>query len=471
LFDTIPGIKIIVSKSGSYTKKTKRLPDNPDLTRFNIYAPCVRSTMMSSDTMGEYENWDGFQSISQSTILLPNLSRIFLMVSHTPQQELITWIFMFLSPALKKFLSGNQRWIGGSLGEYERLDIEQASRLLSRTASVCPSLVSLDIYPSTLPNNRHPDPTHSFFSDFCRSVQSFTCLRELSTNSLVLERRSFLTIAAHPALESLTLYPCAYDEAVGSPALPEDAFPALRCLNLEMMNSGSVTQLCGLEPLVRRLTTLGVLPQPNNIYPRPPSLRLAQAMSALAKSNSSLSSLLIGDRTHYSAATVEVGPVFLEQLRHFPLKRLTLSKHIFALGSSLQNLLEVLPNVEDLSLDHDGFITPKQLCAFASCEELPNLRALELSVSFKTVPSFVKAGFQISQTQSLARLKLTSCFNHVGEDKRLAKLVAKFLHTLWPNVTCALTSRIGSLNVEDGEKSIRLVEAELVELRQQTALV
>lgn len=334
---------------------------------------------------------------------------------------------MFLSPSLKNIWDTGQRWFGDSLAQYDRLEPEQALELLDRAASICPNLKSLDLYPSPLPSNKHLDTPHIFFTSFCRSIQSFACLRELSINSILLERRSFLSLGRLPALESLAIYPCAYDENVSDLTLPEDAFPALRRLDLQMMNSDSVTQLCELKPLVQGLTTLGILPQPNNIYPVPPNLCLARAIFALATNNLSLSSILIGDQPYYSATAVEIDTTLLQQFQKFSLKRLALSVHILSTELTLQSLLEVLPAIEELSLEQDGYcaITLEQLRGFASCTKLPNLRSLTVSVDFKSAAKLSEADFDIPQNQSLVSLKLQSGFNQVGKNKRLAKLVAR----------------------------------------------
>ncbi|KAF8601691.1 hypothetical protein BDV93DRAFT_524630 [Ceratobasidium sp. AG-I] len=465
LLDIIPGIETRDCMGGIYTI-TKRLPDTLDLTRFNIYAPHVRILSIGSN-LQIYENLDGLQSISRSTTLLPNLSKIFL--SGFMHQDLLVWMRMFILPSLNDIWSGNQRWSTRLSGQDSTVDIEQA---LHHIATVCPSLKSLDIYPATLPNNKHPNSTHNFFTGFCHYIRSFDCLRELSTNTLILEHRSFLALGRLPALESLTLYPCAYDENASGPVLPEDTFLALRRLDLQMMNSDNMAQLCGLKPLVQRLTTLGVLPHPSDTPLKLPSLRLDKMLSALAKNNRSLSSLLIGDNPYHPAITVEVDSVLLQWIQHFPLKQFTLSQHIFLPGVTLKGLLEVLPTVEELSLGDNGLrsIELQELRMFASRTELPNLRVLDIMINFMSAASFGEADFDIPPDQSLASMKFRSNFNQVRFYKHLTKPVARFLHTLWPNVICAMTRRLGIDYVKQCNEGARLTYTELVQLRRKAAL-
>ncbi|KAF8608070.1 hypothetical protein BDV93DRAFT_519138 [Ceratobasidium sp. AG-I] len=467
LLELLPGLEKTPYKLGSSQIKTIRLPSTPDLTRFNIYAPHVKSLFLSSNPIGKCENWHGFYSIARSTTLLPNLSRILLKKPGLSDWQLVIWTSMFLSPSVNDIRSTDRRWFG-KLGE--NMDLEQASELLRSTASVCPSLKLLDIYPSPLPDNQHPDPSHSFFANFCHSIRSFKYLRELSSNTVILEERSFLALGKLPALETLTLYPCAYDETVGNLALPDDAFPALRRLNLQVMNQNSMVELCGLKPLVWRITILGVLPQPKNNSSSLPNLCLAKPMSALAENNSTLSSLLVDEDSFSSPVALEIDSMLLQQFRHFPLKKVTLPIYTFSPGLNLQDLLEVFPTVEELSLKHRTYheTNLEQLRAFHV--KLPNLRNLEIGVDFESVWNLSKADFGIPRNQSSTCMRLQCRFRQVGENKNLAKPVARFLHTLWPNAICLPESRLGNLCSEENNEGIRLINAGLFALRQTGTL-
>ncbi|KAF8608068.1 hypothetical protein BDV93DRAFT_541451 [Ceratobasidium sp. AG-I] len=468
LLELIPGLEALPHIPGSSHLENIRLPDTLDLARFNVYAPHVRSLLLSSDLISKCENWDSFYTIARSTTLLPNLSRILLGTSRVLGQQLVTCATVFLSPSVNEVWNIEQRWFK-QLGEYDSLALEQVLKLLQNIASACPGIKSLDIHPSLLPDKQRSNPRHGYFTEFRYSVQSFTCLRELSINTLALEQHTFLALGELPTLETMSIYPCVYDEIVGSLALPDNAFPALRCLNLKMMSSGSMVELCGLKPLVWRLATLGILPQPGSDYPELPRLCLAKPLSVLAKNNSTLSSLLVEEHVMSSAIAFEIDLALLQQFQHFPLRQVNLPIHTLSSELTLENLVEVLHVVEELYLEQDayGAIELEQLRAFAS---LPNLRNLEINVDFESVWDLDEVDFETPQNQSLAYTELRCCFEQVGENKSLAKPVAEFLHTLWPNVTCSPELRLGSIDPMMSDEGIHFINAELLVLRQKATL-
>lgn len=405
-----------------------RLPDTPDLTRFNVYAPHVKKLLINSRVLNLCENLDKLGALSPSTTLLPNLSTIMYVNSHSWDRKTVTWVAMLLCPSLNALRNGSQRSIGSSSQMNNWLDLEQTSELLHKLSSNCPNLESLDIYSSVPPNPKNLDTTlrPSLIDRFSSSIRSLLCLRKLSSSTIVLEPRIFLALGELPHLEVLAIHASSYNETIDRPGLPENAFLALQRLDLKLLNVDGITKLYGIKALVRQLSTLNIVLQPNRSIATHIVISLANPICALAENNSTLSSLTIDAGS--PSLLLKLEPALFQCFRKFPLRRLALSAHTFPQGANMHDLLESLPIVDELSFIHNRSYETKlgYLRLFASRTELPNLRALEIGIDFNSVCYLTEVDFEVSRYQPLAHITLQSGFEQVAKYD-LARQVAKYV--------------------------------------------
>lgn len=241
----------------------------------------------------------------------------------------------------------------------------------------------------------------------------------------MLEPRIFLALGELPNLEALAIRACYYNQTIKGPVLPENAFLALRSLDLKSLNVDGIAELCGINPLVRQLSVLKIVLQPNRGHVTHVGISLAKPICALAESNSTLSSLTID--AGGSGRFLKFEPSLLQCFRKFPLRRLVLPSHTFPQGLDMHDLFESLPMVEELSFGHNASHATKlgDLRLFASRTELPNLRVLETDIDFLSVDDLHEVDFEAPQDQSLSHIQLQSSFVQVAEHD-LARRVAKY---------------------------------------------
>ncbi|KAG9078911.1 hypothetical protein FS749_009030 [Ceratobasidium sp. UAMH 11750] len=358
-----------------------------DLTRLRIYAPYIR-TLEVSELPRKLYKVKGDWSVFNSTVkpgLLPNLHSLSITsTSEVATRDEINCLSLFLCSSLRSIRM--KSWYS-----HRRLlmDVERFPTFLSEVARCCPLLETFEVYSAvgrplncqgiTSLNYASPnDDAHAWPETRLNFVSSFQHVRHLSGSTAFLHPGVFYSIAKLPSLESLSLY----DSAPGTQftltdiiSVPDNAFPALRQLELRHLDTYITLYLCGLEPLATRLTSIVI-----EFSQR--SRADARDFEDHDRSHSAICSLgnlapHIANLTVYSSgpqARLLLDSTVIEALGRLPLQSLTLPEVLLAPNIQWKDVLGALSGVQVLRLRCT--VKYHELEAFATC--LPRLRVLEL---------------------------------------------------------------------------------------------
>ncbi|KAG9080123.1 hypothetical protein FS749_008114 [Ceratobasidium sp. UAMH 11750] len=363
---------------------TMCLPKSLDLTRLRIYAPYIRTLEVSELPRKLYKvkgDWPVFNSTAKPG-LLPNLHNLSITsTSKVATPDEINWLSLLLCPSLRSI-----RMKSWYLHRRLLMDVERFPTFLSDIARCCPLLETFEVYCAvgrplnyrgiTSSNYTSPnDDAHAWPETRLNFAPSFQHVRHLSGSTAFLQPGLFHSIAKLPLLESLSLY----DSAPGTQftltdiiSVPGNAFPALWQLELRHLDTYITLFLCGLEPLVRRLTSIVIeFPQSStrDFEDHDRSHSVICSLGILAPHIANLAVYSPGQQ-----AQLLMGNSIIEALGRLPLQSLALPEALLAPSIQWKDVLGALSGVQVLRLRCT--VKYHELEAFATC--LPRLRVLEL---------------------------------------------------------------------------------------------
>ncbi|QRV83241.1 hypothetical protein RhiJN_11257 [Ceratobasidium sp. AG-Ba] len=249
LFALLPDTKVVVciggakknDGSGSLNIAFPSSFSDSGLVRFRYYSSFVRRIeVYNNELYKEYtvQNWQTIYNFSKETCLLPNLQSLVLTQStwisnQFYYQTRLPWLILFNNPSLKSFTT-----CVANVQNPPIFSAIGASCLLRCLANSCPSLQSLDLYPTLSLEPFYQD--RMFLSEFKDSeddesvswferLPSLTNLRSLRITVPVPHQFGLEALGRLPRLENLelTLLPEHFDNDQLNLMLPLESFPSL----------------------------------------------------------------------------------------------------------------------------------------------------------------------------------------------------------------------------------------------------
>ncbi|KAG8737697.1 hypothetical protein FRC10_007921 [Ceratobasidium sp. 414] len=265
----------------------KSIPDLAvaDLTRFNLYAPCVSRLEILPALHDNYlfSDWDKLNRYTKSAVLLPNLRTLVFEFARSRDETFVRWIIPFLSANVLSIYTHSVDWT------YEaRLSKSTAETLMKVVSRRCPAITELSFFPigsfpsSYRPDADDPDQSDTIHGAWTKPTYYFDhlkhahCLRNLTTSLFILDPDALLILGTLPKLEKLDLYCSYFDEDTDfydTSIIPDHAFPALRTLGLLFPHMSTVRYIWGTKPLVSRLTKVTIQLQGGDEIPGSGGLR------------------------------------------------------------------------------------------------------------------------------------------------------------------------------------------------------
>ncbi|KAG9128402.1 hypothetical protein FRC07_013742 [Ceratobasidium sp. 392] len=476
----IPGVQMIQDEVNSAYSYILNVPNDPDLSRFNIYAPHVKYLRGTPECTVE------FSAGNHSTFgsgLLPNLQYITLTSKmHYDGGDLgtifvpinIDWVYHFLCPSLvgfEMFAVEVDRWLGDESDEYlPWMDRAACLHLVSEMSNRCPSMETLRVFP----DDSGPD---DFFHAYAKlatmaNLCSFTCSGHRVNQGLI------EALGALPCLESLCFLsniaeaPDYYSEieewvvehnpewdAASDPIIvSEESFTELRSLKLYNLGPQTIAKLCRLGPLIRHLERLEVSYELSYASPhwrRHDQTWWEDVFACLGRGCPGLTDLVIGSVPRPLELTAVV-----ERLGRMPLRYLNLSWIWASDNFVCKQFAEALPRLEELNIGAgSGY---EWLRVFAT--SLPNLLFLSVgTLNFAEMDERKELISWEGQTPEQYRQTITirTTFRLKYPMERQVDEVARYIYDTWPNARCEAYARADSVD----QKAARLLNAGLEVLR------
>ncbi|KAG8742632.1 hypothetical protein FRC10_001181 [Ceratobasidium sp. 414] len=358
----IPGVEIFEDEINSAYEYVLSVPNDPDLGRFNIYAPHVKHLR------GTPRYTVVFPTQDNSTLgpsLLPNLQHITLVSKrHYDHGDLktifvpidIDWVLYFLCPTLLslEMLGVNQPADYANDEFLPRMDSAACLRVANIISDRCPRMETLRMF---------PDDSSGTFSLPYAELTKMNHLRSFTWSGHRVDQRLMEVLGALPRLESLRFLsniaetPNYYwdfsdsEDDPGRDTVPDPitiasgTFPALRSLELCRLGPRTIAEVCALGPLFRHLGSLKVVyegyPSP---YRRGGRTWSEDVFASLGDGSPHLSDLEISDTSELELTKV------VERLRQMPLRRLSLPGVWVTDKVGWKEFAEALPNLEELEL-------------------------------------------------------------------------------------------------------------------------
>ncbi|CAE7218928.1 unnamed protein product [Rhizoctonia solani] len=234
------------------------LPSNPDLSRYDIYAPWVRELEFFRERiLVGIENTGGLLALLElnGRPLLPNLNRLIVYSIIPITDDSVHLVNMFMTSSLTD--------IRTILCEKEKDDVIRTFRIPWSSAPIfmksiskkCPQIQNLEFYPLAEAGwGGIPRPR-----DQCRNaLSSFLSLRSFSSTTYVLEPTTFGTLGELPHLESLSVRGLATENSILDKRLsiPETWFPSLKDLQLYEVHHEDIQTLWKQPTIVKKLTSV-----------------------------------------------------------------------------------------------------------------------------------------------------------------------------------------------------------------------
>ncbi|KAG9078607.1 hypothetical protein FRC06_008283 [Ceratobasidium sp. 370] len=427
-------------------------PSLPNRSRFELYAPYVKSVEIYPKHYFTLKNWDTLRSWSIQNPILPNLSSLKIYTKDAPVSQnvmQIGWITSFLVPSTIE--------IQIVPANYDNLDMALTSTagsvILQSITSVCPRLVRLSLFPSdvlsTTSQSQQVQPLIGFLEHkpprHYLSLLDKLC--ELETSTMLLESESFQVIGSLPNLGSLKLYSIYNNPSFRGITLPDDSFPVLRQLSLMGLKSVEVQAALDLLPLVRNLGSFEI----SMIHRSEHRNWLVTSFFPRVKNMVQLSNLCacfeIDEPVEDGLDVHNIEhPVVLEVLSGLPLKTVKLAGATF---NFLTDYKSIFPGVTKLELP-DCRIENFCLHYFAGLGQLEYL-AIRLSCWAEADPEDeYLAGSSFLHTLEITRGATPPFTAHdsVG--------LAEILVGLWPNLQSVILSNGGDFMETDRTNIERL---------------
>ncbi|CAE6439094.1 unnamed protein product [Rhizoctonia solani] len=229
------------------------LSPNPDLARYNVYAPWVRELEFFGERiLQEIENPSQLLNLLDGRPLLPNLHRITVYSIIPITRNSINLVNMFMNPSLKEIrtILHKEEERGVLRGFPMRWSL--APVFMKQIEKACPQIHTLEFYPED-------DWGGSSRSrDQCQSaLSSFLNLRSFSSTTYILEYAAFGTLGELPLLESIAIRGSIYAGPVLNKTLsvPATWFPSLKELRLYEVHHEDIQALWEQPTIVKKLVS------------------------------------------------------------------------------------------------------------------------------------------------------------------------------------------------------------------------
>ncbi|CAE6478277.1 unnamed protein product [Rhizoctonia solani] len=316
-----------------------RLPPSLDFTRFDIYAPLVKSLDLYGDSKHSYD-FTGWGTLNQrQRPLLPYLSSLTMRGAGGSRGsgDQLMWTTLLASSTLREVRtvsSGKKRPTPSSVAPVT------ASLLLSQVVRQCPDLQVLSIFPEPALTNTGNHKEGIFESFLALSQPPFHVylpqvrqLRELASNRQILRPDVLPVVASLPLLVHLEIFTLSI-ELDDDISLPENAFPSLQRLSVYLGSNQGVTDLWRI-PALQQLTSLRIeFRDQHNDETDDPDNWARSLLSTIAKNSPNLRHLHVNFSLCDSCEDepCDLGdPDLLEELSTLPLETVTLESAWFGI--------------------------------------------------------------------------------------------------------------------------------------------
>ncbi|CAE6436641.1 unnamed protein product, partial [Rhizoctonia solani] len=308
-----------------FTEIAITLPLNPNLARYNIYAPWVQELEIFAECSQDIYYAHRFLNLLCGPAL-PNLRRL---TAHTGANNmctklLINFIDMFMSPSLTEV-----RTI------FHKRDCATYTHplcvpgFLKKVQTTCPQIQVLEFYPGTY---RTWTIEHFTLSDQCLdTIRSFSSLCSLTSTTCLLNSKALSILGDLPHLESLGIRSLDLDYPIMDEPLfiTENQFERLTDLRLYSIHHQDIKILWNQPPIARKIRSAVVQTDPSTA-PDP--------FDGLADGNSWITSFLMPL------------PIRCPRLRHLILRMGDEDAPKFRTSQEVQNILYE-PSLKNIKIE------------------------------------------------------------------------------------------------------------------------
>ncbi|KAG8711982.1 hypothetical protein FRC09_020319 [Ceratobasidium sp. 395] len=219
------------------------IPAQPDLKRFELYAPLVKRLNASyTYTIKISPQWEQSRRETAATPLLPNLLRIEIGHSTPIKRQNIEWATLFIGPSLLSFELFCAQYELSSRTKEEEI----TSELVAKMSRVCTNLEKLRVYSR---------------KDLLMPVSGLNHLRSFSINENGINDGLLSALGLLQRLEELSVFYeifSPFGERRQPIELFDDSFPSLRYLALEDISPFIIAQFCNSPKLFRKLEKVSI---------------------------------------------------------------------------------------------------------------------------------------------------------------------------------------------------------------------
>lgn len=242
------------------------LPDQPDLTRFNIYAPWVRRLeIFGGGCSQDIRNSGPLLNILTGRPLLPNLRILTTHIgAEISSKDLLWFINLCFSPTLVEI-----RTILHKRGLPSRISPAAAPGFLQNIRNTCPQIEILEFYPEDSEYGSNLTGVETYYipgNEYRITLASFSNLRSFTSTMYILQPETFSVLGNLPNLESLGIHGCReYDPVLAEGMnVPETWFPMLKILRLNEVHPFDITILWNQPTIARKLISIWIHADPTS---------------------------------------------------------------------------------------------------------------------------------------------------------------------------------------------------------------
>ncbi|QRV93468.1 LRR receptor-like serine/threonine-protein kinase [Ceratobasidium sp. AG-Ba] len=421
LANLIPGVEKADNESCIY-ENVLVIPKHPDMSRFNVYAPYIKRLNATPQYRVDFGNMD---EPSLAPGLLPNLAHISLtsLPNYDPGDFTgiwdpidVDWLAYFACPSLLSFeMYGFDAGIddyADPLSGLPWIEQSKALKLFDWISGRCPHIEKLRVFPYEPPTfgpiNMSLGYTH---------LATLAYLRSFTYAGLQVDQELIDALSLLPRLESLQFisnmpetpgYHSDCDEYYKPGTwseydfpdpivLPENAFPALRSLELLQLGPKVIARICRLKSLFRNLTRFKVTYEDYSS----PYWKGRDWRSEVLGSLGNLSPFL----TDLEIDNVLALDMTVEKLAQMPLRRLVL-RGIGVRGpdhAGWKKFVDAVPNLEILNIRFG----PTYECLSILAQGIPGLRVLSQAALYFTEMKGPKEDADLKVKQRLPSQEIT----------------------------------------------------------------
>ncbi|KAG8744812.1 hypothetical protein FRC12_014727 [Ceratobasidium sp. 428] len=285
------------------------IPAQPDLKRFELYAPLVKRLNASyTYTIKISPQWEQSRRETAASPLLPNLLHIDIDHINPIKRKNIEWAALFIGPSLLSFELFCAQYELWSRTKEEEI----TSELVAKMSRVCTHLEKLRVCSR---------------KDLLMPISSLNHLRSFSINENGINDDLLDTLGLLPRLEEL----CVFGEffsPFGKRRQPielfDDSFPSLRYLVLEDISPFIIAQFCNSPKLFRKLEKISIRFGANCNDVMGNLERLTTVVLPLGRNSPRVTSLIISLQGWFAPSWS-----IIKSLKRMPLRCLDLTRVVF----------------------------------------------------------------------------------------------------------------------------------------------